>query len=66
MAIAKSGTTVVVIEHVVQSLVKFADRMVGLDEGRRIAEGTPEEVISHPHIIEAYLGGKWRERYAKG
>jgi len=64
-AIAKSGITVIVIEHVVQSLVKIADRMVGLDEGRRVAEGTPEEVTSNPHIIEAYLGAKWRERYAK-
>ncbi len=64
-AIAKSGITVIVIEHVVQSLVKIADRMVGLDEGRKVAEGTPEEVTSNPHIIEAYLGAKWRERYAK-
>lgn len=64
-AIAKSGITVIVIEHVVQSLVKIADLMVGLDEGRKVAEGTPEEVTSNPHIIEAYLGAKWRERYAK-
>ena len=64
-AIAKSGITVIVIEHVVQSLVKIADRMVGLDEGRKIAEGTPDEVTSNPRIIEAYLGAKWRERYAK-
>jgi branched-chain amino acid transport system permease protein len=63
--IAESGITVIVIEHVVQSLVKFADTMVGLDEGRKVAEGSPEEVISNPHIIEAYLGEKWRRRYAK-
>ena len=63
--IAESGVTVIVIEHVVQSLVKIADLMVGLDEGRKVAEGTPEEVTSNPHIIEAYLGAKWRERYAK-
>ena len=64
-AIAKSGITVIVIEHVVQSLVKIADQMIGLDGGRKVAEGTPEEVTSNPHIIEAYLGAKWRERYAK-
>jgi branched-chain amino acid transport system permease protein len=63
--IAESGITVMVIEHVVQSLVKFADYLVGLDEGRKIAEGSPEEVTSNPHIIEAYLGEKWRRRYAK-
>jgi ABC-type branched-subunit amino acid transport system ATPase component/ABC-type branched-subunit amino acid transport system permease subunit len=64
--ISRSGVTVIVIEHVVQSLVKIADVMAGLDEGRKVAEGTPGEVISNPHIIEAYLGAKWRDRYAKG
>jgi ABC-type branched-subunit amino acid transport system ATPase component/ABC-type branched-subunit amino acid transport system permease subunit len=63
--ISNSGITVIVIEHVVQSLVKIADLMVGLDEGRKVAEGSAGEVISNPHIIEAYLGAKWRERYAK-
>ena len=62
--IAKSGVTVIVIEHVVQSLVKIADWMVGLDHGRKVAEGTPQEVIANPHIVEAYLGAKWRERHA--
>ena len=62
--IVKSGITVIVIEHVVQSLIKIADWMVGLDHGRKVAEGTPQEVISDPHIIEAYLGAKWRERHA--
>lgn len=65
-AISRSGVTVIVIEHVVQSLVKIADMMTGLVEGRKVAEGTPGEVISDPHIIEAYLGTKWRDRYAKG
>ena len=64
-AIANSGVTVIVIEHVVQSLVRIADMMVGLDQGQKVAEGTPGEVTSNPHMIEAYLGPKWRERYAK-
>lgn len=64
--IAASGITVIVIEHVVQRLIKIADLMVGLVEGKKIAEGSPEEVISNAHIIEAYLGAKWRERYVKG
>jgi ABC-type branched-subunit amino acid transport system ATPase component/ABC-type branched-subunit amino acid transport system permease subunit len=63
--IAKSGITVIVIEHVVQSLLKIADWMVGLDNGSKVAEGPPQEVISSPHIIEAYLGAKWRDRHAK-
>ena len=65
-AIAERGVTVLVIEHVVQNLVKIADVMVGLDGGLKVAEGTPEEVTSDAHIIEAYLGSKWRERHAGG
>lgn len=64
-SIAASGITVIVIEHVVQALVKIADSMVGLVEGQKITEGSPEEVISNSQIIEAYLGAKWRERYVK-
>jgi branched-chain amino acid transport system permease protein len=63
--IAMSGMSVIVIEHVIQSLVKISDLMVGLDQGSKVAEGTPDEVTSDPHIIEAYLGAKWKERYAK-
>jgi branched-chain amino acid transport system ATP-binding protein len=63
--IAEGGITVIIIEHVVQSLVKIADWMVGLDNGRKVAEGSPEEVISSPHIIKAYLGAKWKDRHAK-
>ena len=61
----RNGITVIVIEHVVQSLIKFADYMVGLDAGRIVAEGKPDQVISNPHMIEAYLGKKWKERYAR-
>ena len=64
-SIAASGITVIVIEHVVQRLIKIADSMVGLVEGKKITEGSPEEVISNAQIIEAYLGAKWRERYVK-
>jgi branched-chain amino acid transport system permease protein len=63
--IAMYGMSVIVIEHVVQSLVKISDLMVGLDQGSKVAEGTPDEVTSDPHIIEAYLGAKWKGRYAK-
>jgi branched-chain amino acid transport system ATP-binding protein len=62
--IAKAGTTVVVIEHVIQTLVKITDLMVGLDQGQKVIEGTPGEVISNPQMIEGYLGSKWKERYA--
>lgn len=65
-AIAATGTTVIVIEHLVQALAKIADWMIGLDRGNKVAEGSPQEVIDHPHIIEAYLGAKWRQRHVSG
>ena len=63
--IADSGVGVIVIEHVVHSLVKIADWMVALEDGRKVTEGPPQEVTQHPRVIEAYLGTKWRGRHAR-
>ncbi|MEM8551504.1 MAG: ABC transporter ATP-binding protein [Pseudomonadota bacterium] len=48
--------TLVVIEHNVPALVWLAERMVALDAGEVVCEGTPEEVVQDPHVIAAYLG----------
>ena len=56
------GVAVVIIEHTLQALLKLADRLVVLDQGRCLAEGAPGRVTREPQVIEAYLGKRWLAR----
>jgi branched-chain amino acid transport system ATP-binding protein len=48
--------TVLLVEHDLRVASRLASRMVVLDHGEKLTEGTPEEVQRHPGVIRAYLG----------
>ena len=50
------GVGVIMIEHVMKAVMRFSQRIVVLDAGSKIAEGTPDEIVSNPLVEKAYLG----------
>lgn len=54
--IREQGITIIMIEHVMKAVMNVSDRVIVLDYGQQIAEGTTQEVANDPRVIEAYLG----------
>jgi branched-chain amino acid transport system ATP-binding protein len=54
--IKKQGITQMVIEHDMKAIMRISDRIVVLNSGEKLAEGTPQEIVSNPQVVEAYLG----------
>lgn len=57
-SIRDQGTTVCIIEHKMQMIMGLANRIVVLNYGEKIAEGSPDEIKTNQAVIEAYLGGE--------
>ncbi len=56
LQIRDSNITIMVVEHIVQAISALSDRIIVLNMGEKIAEASPAEIISDPHVIEVYLG----------
>jgi branched-chain amino acid transport system ATP-binding protein len=54
--INEMGITIILIEHVMKVMMNAVDRIIVMDEGRKIAEGKPNEVMENKKVIEAYFG----------
>jgi branched-chain amino acid transport system ATP-binding protein len=52
------GITIMIVEHDMNAIMGLSSRIVVLNYGEKIAEGTPHEVRSNPQVVEAYLGSE--------
>jgi branched-chain amino acid transport system ATP-binding protein len=51
-----AGITIIMIEHIMQAVMRFSQRVICLDAGRIICEGTPASIVANPEVQKAYLG----------
>ncbi len=52
----EQGVTIIMIEHIMRAVMRFSERIVVLDAGKKIVEGAPEDVVNNPEVERVYLG----------
>jgi branched-chain amino acid transport system ATP-binding protein len=57
-SINASGVTIVLVEHIIKAITGACDRVIVLDAGKKLAEGSVDEIINDPRVIKAYLGSR--------
>jgi branched-chain amino acid transport system ATP-binding protein len=57
-AIRDSGVSLIVVEHVMKVIMGISDRIIVLKAGEKLADGTPQEIVSNREVVKAYLGGE--------
>lgn len=60
--ISQTRVTIVMVEHIMRVIMGVCDRIVVLNHGEKIAEGSPEEIVNHGKVIEVYLGDRYKLR----
>ena len=55
------GVDLLIIEHIMDVVMKLSDRITVMSFGRKIAEGTPEEIKNNDDVISAYLGARFKK-----
>jgi branched-chain amino acid transport system ATP-binding protein len=55
-ALNAEGITIIMIEHIMQAVMRFSQRVICLDAGKIICEGAPEAIVANPEVQRAYLG----------
>jgi branched-chain amino acid transport system ATP-binding protein len=57
--VRENGVTLIIVEHVMEAVMELSDRVVVINSGRKIVEGSPKDVVRNPEVIQAYLGDRY-------